>query len=383
MINLCDSSILNYKHQYHEIMLSKILPKYSSLDRQITNDFDGTIMINFIGSEEQEFKCFFYDLLCERIDTLLSKYPHLQYYMFTGEFLEISKSEIRKKLTGVGSREIKLRTQIRENYIKRIIEEGGEKSKWIHEMNNKRIEDGKRFTSEKSFDTFVDDVGSALKKLNDFIGIIFNYSHMTEEVRKAVLFNFGIEVCPYCNRNYISKYTKDSEVKVTADLDHFYYQEYYKLYSLSLYNFVPSCQICNSRLKGTKVKGLLNPYTSHIDYNNFKFEVHINEETKLETIFGSNSDELEIKLIHDETYKKHVEIFQLENLYNTHKNIASEILMKKQAYNSSYSELTKSFFEEVNFDESQKNLFLYGVELDENKFHERPLAKFIYDLVTE
>ncbi|MEK4647981.1 hypothetical protein MKY22_08635 [Exiguobacterium sp. FSL W8-0210] len=170
-------------------------------------------------------------------------------------------------------------------------------------------------------------------------------------------------------------------MKVTADLDHYYFKDLYQVFCLSLYNFVPSCQICNSRLKGVKIKGIKNPYIDQINYTNFRFEVKIRNDTKLESVFGSNCDDLDIKIIHDEEYKNHIEIFQLENLYNSHKNIAAEILLKKQAYNNSYSELMLNYFEELNFNEMKKNIFLYGVELDENNFHKRPLSKFIFDLV--
>ena len=70
--------------------------------------------------------------------------------------------------------------------------------------------------------------------------------------RHKLLSLIGIEVCPYCQRNYISSYEENNDEKTTADLDHFYPKSLYPFLALSLYNFIPSCQICNSRFKGNK-----------------------------------------------------------------------------------------------------------------------------------
>ena len=70
--------------------------------------------------------------------------------------------------------------------------------------------------------------------------------------RHKLLSLIGIEICPYCQRNYISSYEENNDEKTTADLDHFYPKSLYPFLALSLYNFIPSCQICNSRFKGNK-----------------------------------------------------------------------------------------------------------------------------------
>ena len=71
--------------------------------------------------------------------------------------------------------------------------------------------------------------------------------------RHKILFLMGINVCPYCQRNYISSYedkVENEEInKTTADLDHFIPKSVVPFLALSLYNFIPSCQICNSRMK--------------------------------------------------------------------------------------------------------------------------------------
>ncbi len=86
---------------------------------------------------------------------------------------------------------------------------------------------------------------------------IFNYDRFKNRgahkwSRHKLISMMDIRVCPYCQRQYITNYKEDNNYKTTADLDHFYSQEKYPYLALSLYNFIPSCQICNSRMKGTE-----------------------------------------------------------------------------------------------------------------------------------
>ena len=81
----------------------------------------------------------------------------------------------------------------------------------------------------------------------------------------------GINVCPYCNRSYT--FTVDEQNPITAndknnrtitkvtapEIDHFFPQSDYPHLACSLYNFVPSCKICN-HIKSNKIHGIINPY---------------------------------------------------------------------------------------------------------------------------
>lgn len=59
-----------------------------------------------------------------------------------------------------------------------------------------------------------------------------------------------IHSCFYCDAAYTGVFSTDEEVRRTFDVDHFFPKSEYPMFSLSLYNFVPSCQVCNSRVKG-------------------------------------------------------------------------------------------------------------------------------------
>lgn len=156
-----------------------------------------------------------------------------------------------------------------------------------------------------------------------------------------------IDVCPYCNRQYITtSFSEDG--KTRAHLDHFYPKSRYPYLSMSLYNLVPSCSVCNSSLKGEKEfsKDSLNPYEdSYNDYFDFcvnpidisapKVEICIKEPYR--------SHYREPAKGHDETpIEEYLKVFQIEELYNHHSNEGIEMFKKSIIYPDSYlAELKK------------------------------------------
>ena len=68
----------------------------------------------------------------------------------------------------------------------------------------------------------------------------------TEWNAKILCSILKIDVCPYCNREYIFTYDDEKKTKKTlAEMDHFYPKSKYPYLSCSLYNLIPSCHTCN------------------------------------------------------------------------------------------------------------------------------------------
>ena len=55
----------------------------------------------------------------------------------------------------------------------------------------------------------------------------------------------NMDVCPYCNRQYIFTIGSNSDKEGRPDIDHFYPESDFPYLSCSLYNFIPSCHYCN------------------------------------------------------------------------------------------------------------------------------------------
>ena len=199
-----------------------------------------------------------------------------------------------------------------------------------------------------------------------------------------LLKQLNISVCPYCNRNYIVNFSKD---KTTAQLDHFFDKSTYPYLAISIYNLIPCCGTCNQR-KSSKKVNIFYPYLeSFNDSAKFSY-LGIKTKDKLEKesidFFNPNRIKFEIKAINNkEKVDENIEVFNLQNLYEEHKDIISELLQKSIIYNDSYiDELANNYSGLFKNREDLLRLITYGYVSDED-LNKRPLSKLIKDISEE
>ena len=211
--------------------------------------------------------------------------------------------------------------------------------------------------------------------------------------RHKLLFLMGIEVCPYCQRNYISNYEENNGKKTTADLDHFYPKSDYPFLALSLYNFIPSCQICNSRFKGNKdVCDSIYPYEEGFDELGVKFKT--SKEVISEILGEKKSDfsvEIDCKNIEDKEKKDKVENsirnLGLDSVYKkSHNQYIQDLLYTIEKYPENYLEACGEMFENDN--DKKKQLEEYFKDIVKEPYRKRiengePLAKLTKDILEE
>lgn len=141
--------------------------------------------------------------------------------------------------------------------------------------------------------------------------------------------SLNLTVCPYCNRQHIGSIFTGEDGKARGDIDHFYPKSKYPYLSLSLYNMVPSCHVCNSALKGDEIlSDELNPYTSDLD-NVFEFKV---DDPNPENFLLS----IDPKAAKEDLCKELTTLFHLETLYQYHKVEVKELLLKREMYSDGY-----------------------------------------------
>ncbi|MED3447915.1 hypothetical protein P4483_29130 [Bacillus thuringiensis] len=373
MINLKDEKIKYYSPLYIKYMKDRVINRINNNSLSLVNPFTNRTVKEFFTNNENDVDAFIKDILTERISNLCEKYTEINNYYFTSKLVFLSKFSVDGELKKLN---IKRNDSNRHTYRKAYVDRYS--NYWIQNILDDHPE---YFNTNDEFNSFIKDVERKLAQLNEEISKVIDYDLIEDDERHQILYNYGIEVCPYCNRNYISKYKKDGKLRTTADLDHFYPKSKFQLFSLSLYNFVPSCQICNSRFKLAKGVEIINPYTQKIDYTKLKFEFSLKEESTVGVFFGEE-DSLDITInCNDTNYIQHISLFELEKLYNTHKVIVGEVLYKKEAYNNTYSELINNLFDEMKLTQSEKERFLFGIEMDEELFYKRPLSKLIFDMV--
>ena len=243
---------------------------------------------------------------------------------------------------------------------------------------------------------------------------IISYSLISGDLRHRLMASLGVRTCPYCNRNYITRYGVKGS-KSTADLDHFYQKEQYPLFALSLFNFVPSCPVCNSRMKNVHpADDTMYPYEEE-----FGDDVHFrllyrgkdkSSEKMLhiwQAMSKSDYNDIEIKAVIDpgidserkRRIEKSKELFHIEEVYADHKQDALEAALRTCIYcEGSYENFCRKLFNEFDkkgmryssVSDLKQFLFragfdyewlIFGISMnDEKRRFDKPLSKMLYDI---
>lgn len=200
--------------------------------------------------------------------------------------------------------------------------------------------------------------------------------------------DLDVKVCPYCNRNYILNFQKKGKENATAQLDHFFDKKKYPYLAISIYNLVPSCGTCNQR-KSTIEETIFYPYLESFN-NSVKFSlkgIRSRNELIKENLdfFDEKRIELDYKILNDkDKVEKHIEVFNIKNLYNEHKDIVSELLQKSVIYSDDYLESLLDEYEGTLFKNREDLLRLItGGYIDDTDINKRPLSKLIKDISEE
>ena len=190
--------------------------------------------------------------------------------------------------------------------------------------------------------------------------------------------DLDITVCPYCNRNYIFNFKKSKSLEATAQLDHFFDKSSYPFFSVSIFNLVPSCQTCNQR-KSKKQNEIYHPFIESLN-DDVKFGLKIKDSK-----FYYDKDSLEIEIPKNiNKVNSHVETFNIQNLYNEHKDIALELIQKAQIYNESYIDELYQKYEGTLFKNREDVLrHITGGYIEDKDINKRQLSKLIKDISEE
>ncbi len=192
--------------------------------------------------------------------------------------------------------------------------------------------------------------------------------------------DLDITVCPYCNRNYILNFEKSKSLNATAQLDHFFDKSTYPYFSISIFNLIPSCGICNQR-KSTQQNDIYHPFESAFN-DDVRFKLKVKDS---EFYYNKNSLEITVDLFKDEKkVNSHIETFNIQNLYNEHKDIALELIQKAQIYNESYIDELYQKYEGTLFKNREDVLrHITGGYIEDKDINKRPLSKLIKDISEE
>lgn len=193
----------------------------------------------------------------------------------------------------------------------------------------------------------------------------------------------GVNVCPYCNRQYtftVRKKEKAKENKSRPQFDHFYPKSKYPYLAMSIYNLVPSCGLCNQGKSDKSSEKYLYPYEESFEDKGIHFEVPniVGNLLKQEEITVS----LKSKKDNDKLIKQYNTSFKIELLYNRHTPYISELLQKNYVFNDDTIESIYNSYKELFNSQSELKQLIFGNCKLEN-FNQRPLSKLTNDIMQQ
>lgn len=162
-------------------------------------------------------------------------------------------------------------------------------------------------------------------------------------------------------------------------LDHVIDKGKHPYLALSLFNLVPSCYTCNSKLKKSKDIGSVSPTDANFNFHEkVKFKTFINNAN----LQIENESDLSIFLKEMTTsdYTKYLEVFRLNDRYAFHKYRVIEMIDKRKRYPDSR---IKELAELTNQSPAQVKKDLFGEYLYNDDFSKRPLSKLTHDIAEE
>ena len=173
---------------------------------------------------------------------------------------------------------------------------------------------------------------------------VFNYTRgFDDEI--AVFFvkwseKLEIRSCYYCEMSYVNSYSvigkkgRAVAIKRQFDLDHFLPKAKCPCVGLSLYNFVPSCQVCNSRIKSKNMPNVTCDEYEQISPTSgaAKFDENITVRLVMRPTGKYLLTGRYIYLRARRPYRQYVDFFKLNERYSFHKPEAERLKSLKARY---------------------------------------------------
>jgi len=163
-------------------------------------------------------------------------------------------------------------------------------------------------------------------------------------------------------------------------LDHVLPKENYPYFALSLFNLLPSCYVCNSKLKKSNQLGIKSPTDNNFDFHEkVKFKIFLSNKNNQIQFNKPNSIDLYLKSINNE-FDDYIKIFNLNERYSFHKYKVIEMINKRNRYPDTriqeLANITNQSFDRVKMD-------LFGEYLFDDDLSKFPLSKLTKDIAEE
>ncbi|WP_342089293.1 HNH endonuclease [Dyadobacter sp. OTU695] len=256
----------------------------------------------------------------------------------------------------------------------------------------------KMITLIKEFGTIVA-VSKIKKRFYEDIVRAMRYDALREKEFIQMVQELGIKTCVYCHaqltlvidkeyykRNFPDIPARKGDVRfrrALLELDHRHPKSKYPFLSTTFYNLYPVCGSCN-RIK-SKNESTFDLYCDHKDVEVFRFS--LDKDSVIDCLTKKDKSLIKISInwlnINDDDAKKYLNMFDIQQIYDTQKDIIEELLHKKVVYNDKYKKELHDEFRLLFPDPSMVNRLIIGNYDQPEDVLKRPMAKFVQDIARD
>ena len=242
---------------------------------------------------------------------------------------------------------------------------------------------------EKDLSDSERDIKKRYHVLNELEGL-FAYDRCLGNSKKKtydLVNRVGHNTCVYCNRQYAFSIVRgqgrnDTERIARPALDHWYPKSLFPLMSLSYYNLIPSCTICNSSVKHDGIWTLethIHPYLTETSEPGFSFKYRPGVNSTWEVVLDVPDESRRVK--------QTVEDLCLPEVYQCHSALeVADLLEIARKDNGTYLKQVYGVILEKlgnGVDEEKAYRLLFGTEMASNKHKNRPFSKLKRDILDQ
>lgn len=207
-----------------------------------------------------------------------------------------------------------------------------------------------------------------IKIYNSYKRVVDSQENKTS-MRVRIVKNAELNVCPYCNRDYINY---RAAAVSGAQLDHFFSKSEYPLFAVCIYNLVPSCGNCN-RVKSNQSFEFASPFDNSINWEKdivFSYD-YISVDSIKVTINAKNHIQNNIKSM------------RIDEAYQIHDIEVHELIEKNKIYCDTQNQEFRDVLHKSKLTDADIKKAIFGPEITEKDMRAKPLGKMFRDLHKE
>lgn len=229
-------------------------------------------------------------------------------------------------------------------------------------------------------------------KFHEKVVAAMRYEDLRDTEFPKYLLNSNLKTCVYCNAQstivvekkfYDKKKRRVKQVLAKLQLDHYHPKSKYPFLCTSFFNLYPTCANCNLA-KGSK-KALFELYTTTNDLDLFNFK--IDDKSILYYLLKFELQHLKVDLEStngdSDLLKNHNELFQIGAIYESHIDVAEELVLKAKANPQSYRRMLEKSYSKLFPDPTIIDRLLVGNYTKPEELGKRPISKYTQDIARQ